>query len=568
MASVTSWNRLEIHCRDTTLAESVQCRIHDPLWLLARQWQVGEFIGDDGGSPVQARARLDVRTLGWYAHDGGPAVAFDPLAEPLEARVERELAPVGDLRLAIAGGRRLLGFLQAHGGTTATRSALLTAFSIKATPPSPGTPVDLTRERLLSALVGRAIDGEQVYAKVRPTLAPDGTGTLPTDLPADPALLPACADFLGWWEARTGATADAAWADPRMEYEFAVATSTGDELVLTARGHGGGPLDWPAFDVDDGASIRPAAGANAANVVRTMIPAPVEFRGMPAARFWEIEDGAVDLGAIDAASDDLARLLVMEFALVYGNDFFVIPVRLPVGTVSSVASLVVTDSFGVRTLVDSAETAAGGTGSWSMYRLSADRRVSAARAGTASEFLLAPALGQHLEADAVEEVLFVRDEAAAMAWAVERRVEGGDGRALDRFEAYEDERRRTPPVVQAPAAADLVYRLATQVPPYWFPLLPLQSGLRSIAFELGEVDLEPPPAPAPAGRLLTGKVGKLQIAEAEVDRAGLRVAVVHRRTRWIGGTTQHWIGRDRGPGRGEGASGLRFDVVESPPPPA
>jgi hypothetical protein len=298
-----------------------------------------------------------------------------------------------------------------------------------------------------------------------------------------------------------------------------------------------------------------------------VIPAPVSFRGMPAPRFWEIEDGSVDLGAIDAAADDLARLLVMEFALVYGNDFFVVPLRLPVGSVSTVASLVVTDSFGVRTLVDSAEVADGGNGSWSMYRLSSDRRVSSKRAAVPSELLLAPALGQHLEGDAVEEVLVVRDEAAAMAWAVERRIEGGDGRALDRFEAYQDERRRAPAAVQAPAAADLAYRLATEVPPYWFPLLPLQAGVRSLAFELGEVDLEPPPAPAPAGRILSGKVGTLQIAEEEVDRAGLRVAVVHRRTRWIGGTTHHWIGRDRGPGRGEGASGLRFDWVESRPPP-
>jgi hypothetical protein len=566
MASVTSWNRLEIHCRDATLAESVRCRVHDPLWLLARQWQVGEFAGDDGGSAVHARARLDVRTLGWYAHDGGPAAAFDPLAEPLEARVEREAAPAGDLRLAIAGGRRLLGFLQVHGGTTATRAALLTSFAIEPPSPSPGAPLDVTRERLVSALAGRAIDGAQVYATVRPTLAPDGRGMLPSGLPADPALVLALADFLGWWEAHTGATADPAWSDPRLEYEFAVATSTGDELVLTARGHSGGPVDWPTFDIDDGASIRPAAGANAEQIVRTVIPAPVSFHGMPAARFWEVEDGSVDLGAIDAAADDLARLLVMEFALVYGNDFFVVPVRLPVGSVSSVASLVVTDSFGVRTLVDSAEVADGGAGTWSMYRLSSDRRVSASRAQVPNEFLLAPALGQHLEGDPVEEVLFMRDEAAAMAWAVERRIEGGDGRALDRFEAYQDERRLAPAPAQAPTAVDLVYRLASEVPPYWFPLLPLQAGVRSIAFELGEVDLQPTPAPAPAGRLLSGKVGTLQIAEEEVDRAGLRVAVVHRRTRWIGGTTQHWIGRDRGAGPGEGASGLRFDIVESPQP--
>ena len=33
---------------------SLQAQIRDPLWLLARQWQVGEFAGDDAGSPVQA----------------------------------------------------------------------------------------------------------------------------------------------------------------------------------------------------------------------------------------------------------------------------------------------------------------------------------------------------------------------------------------------------------------------------------------------------------------------------------------------------------------------------------
>ena len=143
--------------------------------------------------------------------------------------------------------------------------------------------------------------------------------------------------------------------------------------------------------------------------------------------------------------------------------------------------------------------------------------------------------------------MFVLDEAAAMAWAIERRIEGGDGRPLDRFEAYQEARRRAL-VAPTPTTVELAYRLATEIPPYWFPLLPVETGVRSIAFELGEVDLEPPPAPAPAGRLLSGKVGTLQIAEDELSRAGLRVSVIHRRTRWIGGSTHHWIGRDRRPG--------------------
>ena len=30
----------------------LQARLYDPLWLLARQWQIGEFQGEDNGSPA------------------------------------------------------------------------------------------------------------------------------------------------------------------------------------------------------------------------------------------------------------------------------------------------------------------------------------------------------------------------------------------------------------------------------------------------------------------------------------------------------------------------------------
>ena len=42
---------------------------------------------------------------------------------------------------------------------------------------------------------------------------------------------------------------------------------------------------------------------------------------MPAARWWEFEDASVDFGAVDTAPDDLGRLLVTEFATVFGNDW-------------------------------------------------------------------------------------------------------------------------------------------------------------------------------------------------------------------------------------------------------
>ena len=43
--------------------------------------------------------------------------------------------------------------------------------------------------------------------------------------------------------------------------------------------------------------------------------------------------------------------MMIEYASSYGNDWFVVPLTLPVGSVTRVDSLVVTDTFGVRNLV-------------------------------------------------------------------------------------------------------------------------------------------------------------------------------------------------------------------------
>ena len=72
--------------------------LHDPLWLLARQWQVGEFQGEDGGTPIVARWRGDgVAPLTRFAprpdpaeHPARPRPASTPDAVPLETFVERQ----------------------------------------------------------------------------------------------------------------------------------------------------------------------------------------------------------------------------------------------------------------------------------------------------------------------------------------------------------------------------------------------------------------------------------------------------------------------------------------------
>ena len=63
MPSITTWLRLEPRSRDAEMNTSLQARVYDPLWLLARQWQFGEFEGQDNGSPVSARWRGEAAPL-------------------------------------------------------------------------------------------------------------------------------------------------------------------------------------------------------------------------------------------------------------------------------------------------------------------------------------------------------------------------------------------------------------------------------------------------------------------------------------------------------------------------
>ncbi len=67
------------------------------------------------------------------------------------------------------------------------------------------------------------------------------------------------------------------------------------------------------------------------------MPTIARYPGMPADRYWEFEDGRVNFGMLGAAKNDLARLAVLEYALVFGNDWFTLPVTLPVNALYRVA---------------------------------------------------------------------------------------------------------------------------------------------------------------------------------------------------------------------------------------
>ena len=111
-----------------------------------------------------------------------------------------------------------------------------------------------------------------------------------------------------------------------------------------ADGYAGGRLEWHHFDRVDA----PPTAAPSAVVPRRaeLLPVPLRYHGMPAARFWAFEAGDVSFAAIDAGPEDLARVAVAGYATVYGVDWYLVPLQVPAATLTTVTSLRVHDDFG------------------------------------------------------------------------------------------------------------------------------------------------------------------------------------------------------------------------------
>src|SRR5499427_11125845 len=91
--SVTIWNRLEARPRTIAFDRALRAEVRDALWMLAKQWQMGEFRGSDAGSPVFAKLQIDTTRLTKYRPDGQATQAFE-YEVPLEAKVERRPVPL------------------------------------------------------------------------------------------------------------------------------------------------------------------------------------------------------------------------------------------------------------------------------------------------------------------------------------------------------------------------------------------------------------------------------------------------------------------------------------------
>ncbi len=485
------------------LGRGFAAEVADPLWFLGRQWQLGEHQGEDASSPVLVQADVShVRLAPLDGVDGGP---LDPALVPAEALIEA--APDSWWTL----GRRVrLG---------AAAAALL-----------PGLGPEVRFGELPEPYDGfaGAVDGYAVRA----------AGLLPgnalwTEVPAPPA---------------------EHWRPGQLDFSASFPVRG---VPLTAADHDGGTVDWYTVDAPAGTAELPVDERRLVPV----IPSRLRFPGAPLPRWWQIEDGQVDIGGFPPDRTHFASMLLLEASVAHTDDWFTFPVPAPpaTGAVITIHGTTVKDSFDDWWVVemppgvgDPPSARPGFDRPWSLFRTAGlDRR----------SLVVWPTVVAPLTGPLLDEVLLGVDEDANLLWAVELRADG---------------------VVLAPDAESLAARIETTptgtrrfrylpssaLPPHWHPYRiepgPVRRFVQGIVADLTTVP--PTPRDGPRSTLLGGVPGERfgaghELSPHAVPNAGLRLerrAVLGRRA---DGAPVLWVQRRRLPLLGGPVSFLRFDVA-------
>jgi len=539
METYPTWIRLHPDSVDDTMVTSVQARIHDPLWLLGRQWQLGELRHDGGATPIDVR--VDGTSSAITRLRGGLDItattrgaSIRVTQTPLETLVERETvreSGVSNVRLRTEAGLHLLRMLRAaglqgRGAFWVTQSPFV----------APAGDMDDDTRGWFDVVNGRVPDGAGLPQAIRARLAEGATPPIPAN---EVDVLRA---WLTWAAARFDepASGPSTWDAEHVEYAFATAGrgATG-EAVLNAPEYVDGRLEW--YDFEHGSGTLDAPGV--ATPQRSFrIPAPLDFAGMPNPRFWTFEDPGVRFDQLDLLSNpdtppSPATLMVLDFALSYSDDWFLVPISLAAWTIFETTNVAITDVFGDTTTANPPE------GRWNMFRLDVHGSTDLSRV-----FLLASPADTN-EGAPLEEVHLLPDEVANVAWAVERLTEHplGDG-------------REAPPQIVAAGVATppgLTWTMTPPSPPgNWFPLLPTTIGRLALGSLWNATEL------TPAGRVLADLRSPRLLHQEEVPPEGAQIVRRWQSSRAIDGSLHFWIGRSKTPRRTDIAPAIRFDVVD------
>ncbi len=392
------------------------------------------------------------------------------------------------------------------------------------------------------------------------------------------------------------------WNSCRLEYSFKI-KGEGDDVKLEADEYDGNNLDWYSFTLN----LEDHAELTEPEEDFIGLPTHISYRGMTASRWWSLENYKTEIGNINRSYLNYLTMLLLEFTLLYSNDWYYVPLEQEVGTIRQITSFTITDSFGEVTKVEPVVDPTTNKTGWEAFTLtpSGNKRLDfsseeeEAEISNGSFFYLPNNLPEGaLEGSPIEEVSFIRDELANLVWAIEHKYKDpDDGTIKNRHDEepssnenlmdtpvyYYDTQavERSAALVERSVFADTAdsepgnryigplpkYRLMSYVPPHWIPYIAQQIRYpRNITGELeGQIFLR-------RGRTQKDTTeaqyrGKLlreskYLYEEEVPRVGIRVSRIWQLARDCQGKICTGITRKKRPDKRLKSSGLRFDYLQ------
>lgn len=625
-----AWNRIEARPRKRQFDRVLKAEVHDALWMLGKQWQVGEFKGNDTGSGILAKMQLDYLKMNAFKLKDSNTVPYN-YEMPIEPIVER-LNYSFSMKESVLMGRKFLQMLEQTLSSVnnslyqSIKSAITNinnGLTVIETIPEQSNANSFTEQEILNKaerfsdkkvfnfysairISNSVINGAKIYQDLKSISNSAGltylgnTYGIYTPSGLTPSEITAISTSIGYFKSWVekmyslpqGGNADEAWNPRSLSYSFETHFPKGgaDKYVLKSDDYAQGKLDWFAFSQLNDTSNEPSVVE-----MKTLqvIMSEARFAGMPSSRWWEFENGGVNFSDIDANTTDIAKILMTQFSLIYQDDWFVVPMKLPIGSYSNLRGIVVTDVFGVRTYISNYSLKYNGQGqfipetSWNGWRwmdISIDDNVINSSRPTGN-VLLPPVARKSIESEPIEQVVFIRDEMSNLVWAIEKIVPDHLGKGTDGNEkanAFKKFIANVKPTVTATANipeedAKLQYKLVdAEIPENWIPFQPTHIGgtaikNRKIRLQRSAMPRILPPYVVslvrPRTSILKYGFGSTPshyfINEEEVPKSGCIVDTTFQRTRWYNGKIVTWVGRSKKNGRGEGSSGLVYDKVDN-----
>ncbi|WP_298885161.1 hypothetical protein [uncultured Serinicoccus sp.] len=514
------------------LADAVRGRVHDPLWFVARQWQMGEFQGEDASTPVQVLLEGS-STLVRHVDTGREAGMH-----PAEALVEAE-----------AG----------EGWTTGRR----------------------VRVGARVAAAGRVL--------------PEVGGLRLRDLPPPYEALDGAWDGLALWRRRgelgipdeefgeVPEEVEPSWDDRALVYDRQDAFRTGEVSLHVSR-HRGGSVDWWTVDAGAAPSLEPTPPEQWNH---RQLPTRLEMPGMPRWGLWEIEDAGADIGAVPPDAAHTATSLMTALFFSQRDEWFDVPVPATAGTVVRIGRVVVTDSFGLRYSSDGSGEGEHVDGGWPGLRPPAGPEWTLFRVSgmDVADLLLWQVATRPLAGELLEHVQLGVDDASNVVWAVERRLRGRDVGSLDAAAAAVGSAGGdgggdgggagdgTPgeSLIPAPPGDTTQPQAYVYVPgegaqPHWIPytIEDEPGGVSFVQRRLADYSTSPPTRLDVAqADVLAGRPGEVhRIVPAAVPPTGMELVRRWQLARTAAGDPVLWVERRRRPLTAPPARRLRFDVAE------